>query len=143
MSPRDLNTQVVVRRLVLIDNLLQTLSTLADDPDRLRDDPVALLAVERILTQLVDLASDVNAHIVSARLRRAPGTSRDSFELLARADVISTELANELGPSVGLLNVLVHEYADIDPNLVRRAVPLALDVYRRYVRAVRDWILAL
>lgn len=132
-----------MRRLVLIDDLLQTLSTLADDPDRLRHDPVSLLAVERILTQLVDLASDVNAHIVITRWRRAPGTSCDSFELLAQADVISTELANELGPRVGLRNVLVHAYTDIDPNLVRRAVPSALDGYRRYVRAVRDWILAL
>lgn len=142
MSPRDLGAQVVVRRLVLMGDLLRTLSGLADEPERLASDPVAMLAVERILTQLVDLASDVNGHIVSAQLRRAPGSYRDSFVLAAEAGAISAELAAELAPSVGLRNVLVHEYAQVDVTLVRGAVPLALDAYTRYVRSVRDWLVA-
>lgn len=138
MSPRDLDTQIVLRRLMLMDDLLRDLSTAADDDSRLTSDSLARRGVERILTQLVELASDINGHVAAATLSRAPGSYRDAFHLAGEAGLLSADLVRDLLPSVGLRNVLVHEYVDVDAGRVDAAVPLALDAYRRYVAAVRD-----
>ncbi|WP_226345501.1 type VII toxin-antitoxin system HepT family RNase toxin [Agilicoccus flavus] len=140
MTPRDLDTQIVVRRLLLLDELLDDLRRVADDPDRLTHDRLARRGIERVLTQLVELASDINGHIAATRLHSSPGSYRDSFTLAARAGVISDELAADLLPSVGLRNVLVHEYVDVDAARVVAAVPLAAAAYGRYVAGVRDWL---
>lgn len=136
MSPRDLDTQIVVRRLVLMDDLLATLEQI----DATTGDPIARLALERILTQLVDLAGDINGHVAGVVLGMAPGTTRESFTLAARAGVITAQVAEALAPSVGMRNVLVHEYVDVDRQRVIRAAPMALEAYRGYVNAVRDWL---
>lgn len=54
--------------------------------------------------------------------------------------MISDELAADLLPSVGLRNVLVHGYVDVDAARVVAAVPLAAAAYGRYVAGVRDWL---
>lgn len=141
MTPRDLDTQIVVRRLLLLDELLDDLRRIADDPGRLAQDRLARRGVERILTQLVELASDINGHIAVTALGSVPGSYRDSFTLAVRAGVLDEELAAELMPSVGLRNVLVHEYVDIDLDRVAAAVPRAASAYGRYAVAVRDWLL--
>lgn len=140
MTPRDLDTQIVVRRLLLLDELLDDLRGVADDPGRLAKDRLARRGVERILTQLVELASDINGHIAATVLHVPPGSYRDSFGLAARAGVLSDELAADLMPSVGLRNVLVHEYVRVDVDRVVAAVPLAAAAYGRYLAAVRDWL---
>ena len=66
MPPRDLDDQVVVRRLTAIRELVDLLARQGEvSGAQLRDDLVLRLAVERALSQLVDLASDVNSHVVA------------------------------------------------------------------------------
>lgn len=50
--------------------------------------------------------------------------------------MLSPELAARLMPSVGLRNVLVHEYAVVDLALVAAGVQLARTDYRAYVREI-------
>lgn len=140
MSPRDLDTQIVLRRLLAMDDLLRVLERL----DPADDDAVTHLALERILTQLVDLAGDINGHVAGVTLGRAPGSTRESFVLAADAGLITHEAAEVLTSSVGLGNVLVHEYeyeyVDVDRSRVVAAAPMALTAYRGYVDAVREWL---
>ncbi|GMA41241.1 hypothetical protein GCM10025883_32860 [Mobilicoccus caccae] len=104
--------------------------------DELRADLGLRLAVERALCQLVDQAVDINAHIAARVIGRAPTTQRESFDLAARAGYLSTDLASALTPSIGLRNVLVHDYVSADLDLVAAAVPLALREYRAFVTAM-------
>lgn len=136
MSPRDLDAQVCVRRLLVMDELLRVLATI----DVGADDDLAQLALERILTQLVDLAGDINGHVAAVLLGTAPGSARESFVLAGEAGVISPAAVDALLPSVGLRSVLTHEYVEVDRERVRRAAPLALEAYSAYVAAVRDWL---
>jgi uncharacterized protein YutE (UPF0331/DUF86 family) len=42
--------------------------------------------------------------------------------------------------SVGMRNVLVHNYLDVDQELVAAAVPLAVEQYGEYVRQVANFL---
>lgn len=141
MTPRPLQPATVTAKLRLLRDLLDDLDTIGTvTPERLTDDRVLLRAVERILTQLVDLAASVNTHVVAATTGRAPTTYRESFAATVAVGVLPEPLARQLVPSVGLRNVLVHEYAAVDLALVCRAVPLAREQYAGYVSAVAGWL---
>lgn len=140
MNPRPLDSAVITRRLPLMSTLLEQLGGMgAVDVPRLEREPVVRLAVERVLTQLVDLSVDINSHIGSATLGRAPERFRDSFDLAVQAGVLEPESAEALKGSVGLRNVLVDEYLETDYALVVEAIPRALAGFTDYVRDVARW----
>lgn len=142
MTPRRLDVDVVRNKLAAIEHTCDVLAALNDiDADRLRDDPVVAAAVERLIGRLVDLAVDVNSHLAAALLGRAPSEYRESFDLMAQAGVIETAMAVRLKPSVGMRNVIVHEYVRLDLARVAAVVPEAIDAYRSYVTAVARFLI--
>lgn len=110
------------------------------DDQRLRDDSIIAAAAERLISRVVDQAVDINNHLAATHLRRAPGEYRESFRLVAEADIVPGPLAEELMRSVAMRNVIVHGYLDLDLRLVAAAVPLAIGQYRRYVSAIATWL---
>ena len=141
MTPREVDWRTVRARLRRMRELLDRLTALGPvDAARLEAEPVTALAVERILTLLVDLAFAANSHLAVARLHRAPDSYAESFSLAAAAGVVDPALATRLRPSAGLRNVLVHQYLDVDPEQVAAAVPLALELYDAYVRQVAGYL---
>ncbi len=137
MTPRAIDWQSIHAKLRRIRGLLDQLAALGPiDADRLADEPVTALAVERILTLLVDLAFSCNSHISASVLGHAPDSYRESFDLAHQAGMITKDLATRLRPSAGMRNVLVHQYIEADQTQVAAAVPLAVEQYGEYVRQV-------
>jgi len=126
-------------KLRLMRQLLDDLDSVPDvDRALLERDRIVRYAIERMLTQLVELAAGINAHLAAVRLGSGPVTYRESFLLAARAGVLPQQLAEDLAPSGGLRNVLVHEYAEVDLDHVVAGVLLARTGFRSYVTAVAD-----
>lgn len=107
---------------------------------RLADDYGTQLIIERVLSHLVDLACAINTHVAAAVLSEAPHDCRRSFGLVVHAGVITKDLADRLGPSTGMRNVLVHAYLDLDMDRFVAAVPHALEQYGDYVRQAARWL---
>ncbi len=142
MSPRDLVPAVVSSRLAQMSLLLTDLEQLGPvTAEQLRTDRQRRHVVHQVLTQLVQLAVAVNGHL-TATVGGTPTTSyRESFDGAVTAGALPAELAQALKPSVGLRNVVVHAYLDVDEAVVAAAVPLAARDYRRYVDSVAGWLL--
>ena len=137
MTPPAVDAALVHAKLHAMRELLDDLDAAGPvDAGRLSSDRMLRHAVERILTQLVELAAAVNGHLAVGRLGRGATTYRESFALAAEAGAVPHELAERLAPSAGLRNVLVHEYAQVDLALVARGVELAREDYRTYVREI-------
>jgi uncharacterized protein YutE (UPF0331/DUF86 family) len=137
----SVDPDVVQQRLRLMRALLADLDGLGDVAvERLEHDRIVRHAVERILTQLVELAVSVNGHVVAGRAGAAPSTYRESFAAAADVGVLPRELADELAPSAGLRNVLTHEYVAIDLALVARGVVAARSGYARYLTEVARFL---
>jgi uncharacterized protein YutE (UPF0331/DUF86 family) len=140
-APRALDGRSIRARLRRIRELLTWLAELGPiDPPRLFDEPATALAVERILTLLVDLALACNSAVASAVLGREPQTYEESFDLAARAGMITPELAAQLRPSAGMRNMLVHHCLDVDQAQVAMAVPRAPELYGAYAAQVAAFV---
>lgn len=141
MTPREIDWRSVRAKLRRIRELLDQLVDLGPiDSAQLSAEPLTALALERILTLLVDLAFASNSHVAVGLLGRAPDTYAESFILAAEAGMIDTELATAPRPSVGMRNVLVHNYLAVDHNRVAVAVPIAVEQYGAYVRHVAAFL---
>ncbi|MGH3721658.1 MAG: type VII toxin-antitoxin system HepT family RNase toxin [Pseudonocardiaceae bacterium] len=142
MTPRRLDPSIVHARLSIMRGLLDDLAgvdTAGTAP--LAENRMLRHGVERILTQLVELATAINEHVAGARLHRVATTYRESFDLAAECGLIDKQLRDDLLPSVGMRNVLVYDYLEIDLRKVAVAVPLALSCYRRYVQQVAEFVI--
>lgn len=136
-----LNVESVQRRLVAIRERLDELDRLGEvTVETLHADWLVRAALERVLTQLVELAAQINAHIAAAAGRVPPGEYRESFGAAAEVGAISAELAARIAPSAGLRNILVHQYLDADLAIVADSMREARADYAAYVRAVAGWL---
>ncbi len=138
MTPRRLSEDVVSEKLRAMAELLGDLARLGEVTSaRLETDRLVRHGVERILTQLVELAVAINNHVAAA-LGLTATSYKESFYLAAKVGMISGALAAELAPSAGMRNVLIHEYVHIELADVARSVPSAQQGYGRYLTEVAE-----
>ena len=141
MTPRTLDVGSVGGKLRAMRRLLDEVVRFGPvDADRFAADYGVQLIVERIVSQLVDLAASVNAHLAAVLSGSAPRDVRSSFAVAAGVGVITADLAAELAPSAGLRDVLVHAYLEVDLEVLAASVPLERERYGEYVRQVAGWL---
>ncbi len=102
------------------------------------DDPVRLDAAKYLLITTVEAAVDSAQHLVASQGWGAPDSNAGAFRLLQRAGVIAD--AGPMVAAVGLRNILVHGYADVDDDRVREAL-VDLSRLEVYVADVSRWLL--
>jgi len=104
--------------------------------DEYRSDFGRRRAVERLVQLIVDVAVDINTHLIVDRGHAPPADAYSSFIGAAAAGALPPELASALAPSAGERNVIVHEYEDIDDSIVFESLADILLLYRKYIRAI-------
>ena len=95
--------------------------------------------VERTLHLAIEACMDIADHIVADRRLRVPETGAETFEVLGEAKMLPLGLAEALAKMVGFRNILVHDYAKLDPVIVLRVLGTDLQDLMRF----RDAILQL
>lgn len=140
----NLDPEIVLVRLRLINKYIRTLEEFNNlSLDAYLEDFRQQLTVERLLQLITQAAIDINDHLLS---RLNPGSSNTNFEAfieLGKYNVISSELAKQIAPSSGLRNRLVHEYDDIEPTQVFRAISFALKQYPLYVEQINSYLISM
>ena len=92
--------------------------------------------IERLLQLIIEVACDINSHLITRRLQRPPEDYYESFIELGNLNIIPKTLALKLAPSAGLRNALVHAYDKIDEKRVKQGIQLALRYFPKYVKAL-------
>ncbi|MCG6133782.1 MAG: DUF86 domain-containing protein [Nostoc sp. LLA-1] len=136
-----IDTVIVTTRLDFIARYLDNLKRFEQITleDYLLDFDTQLIT-ERLLQLMAQAAIDINDHILSKLNPGKSETNFNSFIILGQYSVITVELARQIAPSSGLRNRLVHEYDEIDPRQVFKAISLALQHYPLYVRQVSSYL---
>ena len=97
-------------------------SELPFEENNLKQDAIAI-NLQRACEQSIDLAN----HTIKKRKLGLPKETRESFRLLAQNGIIPRDLAKKLENMVGFRNTLVHQYQELDIQLMKDVIEKRLD----------------
>ncbi|KKB33920.1 hypothetical protein QY97_02883 [Bacillus thermotolerans] len=107
----------------------------ADNPANLenytKQDSI-ILNIQRACEASIDIAM----HVVADKKLGIPQTSRDAFELLAKNGIITEELSFKMKAMVGFRNIAVHDYQDINLEIVKVIIEKHLADYKVFAKQV-------
>lgn len=93
----------------------------------------AVLNIIRACDTAIDLAN----MLIRRRRLGIPGESRESFAILSREKAIPVDLGERLQKMVGFRNIAVHQYRDLDMNIVEKVITHSLDDLLEFARTIR------
>ena len=108
---------------------------------RLESDQQLRWAVERGLQVAAEALFDAGAHVLAAEFQEAVDEYRQIPTRLLARGVLSVATAERLKGLAGFRNVLVHEYADIDPHRLVAGLDRLGD-FDAFVADVERWLQA-
>lgn len=92
--------------------------------------------VERTLQIMIEICIDISNHIISDNKYRIPQNNAESFEILFENNIINKKLKDTMKKMVGFRNIIVHEYFEIDPEIVVNILKSKLDDFKKFEKAV-------
>lgn len=134
--------EIILKKIEQIKGLLAAVQALLDRPfDAFVKDETVVRAAERNFELIVELASDINTHLLIEKTGKTPDSYKQSFSDLGAAGIVEARLAESLAESAKIRNVLVHEYDfDEDYKKFYEAVKRLIPVYGEYLAAVYHYI---
>jgi len=115
--------EVSRRKVATLRNYLMRLAAFRGFPEsEFVANPDVHVLAERYLHLAMECVLDLAAQIVRAEGLSTPSTNAETFDILARAGLLSPELATRLRQWAKFRNVLVHLYLDIDHNVSYRSI---------------------
>ncbi len=88
------------------------------------------------LSRAVQISVDIGAHLIAGMEVPPPDTMGQTFDLLAQEGVLNNELASSLKKAVGFRNIAVHNYENINWDIVHSLVKYHLADFSEFAKVV-------
>ncbi len=135
------NQELVRRKLSKLIQYLEELESIKNYTfQEYLDNHFIRRTAERLLQLIVEVATDINGHIIVEKGHLPPKNYYESFIFLGDLGVLNKSFARQLAPSSGLRNRLVHEYEEIDDKIVYDSIDTALKNYKKYVKEIDQYL---
>lgn len=128
---------VVVNKAAVIERCVRRVrDEYADDERNLTENITRQDSIILNLQRACEASIDLAMHIVRRRRLGVPQETRDAFRLLQEAGLLSADLAERLMRMVGFRNVAIHDYRQINLQIVKRIVTSHLDDFLAFTAAL-------
>lgn len=88
----------------------------------------------------VEITINLAEHIVAGLNLGKPEFARELFPLLVQEKIIDNELSEKLCDAVGLRNVLVHMYREVNLDILANSATIGLNDLRKFAKAINDFL---
>jgi uncharacterized protein YutE (UPF0331/DUF86 family) len=96
--------------------------------------------VERTLQMMIEICVDISNHIISEEKMRVPVSYADTFKILHEDSVIDSELLDIMEKMAKFRNIVVHQYEEVDVEIVVLILKKYLGDFERFKVAVLDYL---
>ena len=132
-------TQLIRKRLELLEEYLEHLNrikktSLKDYSSKVENHAVA----ERFLHLSIELLEDLGNHIISSKKLGTVDVLRDVPHIFLKQEFITKKIHQTWINMIGLRNILVHAYANIDHTLVHRVLKNDLKDIEKIARILSE-----
>lgn len=124
---------VVLNKVEIIERCLLRLEDLyRAHPDGFREDQTLQDATLLNLERLCQATIDLGMRLVRLKALGVPKQSREAFVLLEEAGLLETRLSKSLQKMVGFRNIAIHDYRDLDLEIVENILNNDLNLFRTF-----------
>ncbi len=111
--------EIVLSRISKLDEYIEFLYEMCKYPkEEYLFDPMIYGSTERFLHLSIECAIDIANHIISDMGYRKPSSNKEIFEILFENKIIDNNLKENLSNMAGFRNILVHDYINLDREIV-------------------------
>ena len=101
--------------------------------DEFQNNAYKRYAIERLVQLIIDLAVDINNMILSYLKKPNSKDYFNSFIEIGEQDVIPIDFAVKIAPSTGMRNRLVHQYEDINEEIIYNSIEDTINNFQKYL----------
>ena len=133
---------IVIRKLTKLKGYLQELSTYKSISwEEYIEAFQNQRTVERLIQLVVDIAVDINTHMLVDEGYAPPSDAYNSFlEASSKLGLFPESFAQSIAPSTGERNIIVHEYEQIDDVIIYSSIGETLSFYEDYIKHVSTYL---
>ncbi len=137
-----MSKDLILKKLEQMGGLITELKTLLEIPfAEFKNTFTNVRSAERNFQLIVELASDINAHIINEVGEETPDTYRQSFRQMADLKILKEELLKDFVKSSNLRNILVHEYDfDEDNFIFYKSAKQFVPLYEEYISSIKNYL---
>lgn len=134
------NPDILKARLQEIDKNLEILVKLKTiNEEKFATNPEIFKLAERCLETSIQAILDICHHIIADNNLTRPRDNKHALEIIAAKKIIPLSFAKRIEPMVGLRNILVHEYIEIDPKQIYQHLQ-NLDDFRAFQKHILAYL---
>lgn len=93
------------------------------------------------ITRACETAIDLANMVIRRKRLGIPSESKESFSILVRENLIDPQLGQQLQKMVGFRNLAVHQYGDLDMDIVQAVIQKGLDELLTFAQRVRPLLI--
>lgn len=97
-------------------------------------------AVERTLHLAIEACLDIGQHIIASEGFRRPTSNRDVFVILAEEGILSRELLSRFVDMAAFRNLIVHDYARVDDDIIFGILKRRLGDFNAFATAILTYL---
>lgn len=125
---------VLLNKAAIIERcLLRIHEEYDDDKETLESNFTKQDAIILNLQRACESSIDAAMHIVRIRRLGIPQQSRDAFSMLEKEALLSKQLSEHLQAMVGFRNIAVHQYQDLNLDILKSILNERLCDFREFV----------
>ena len=100
------------------------------------DDYKKMDAIVLNLQRACQMVMDTAMYVVTTRKLGLPQTNKEAFILLEQNNMITKEMCNNMKGMIGFRNIAVHEYKNIDEEIVEDVIKNHLNDLKEFIRCM-------
>jgi len=124
---------VLLNKAAIIERCLLRIDEEYDDEEMLESNFTKQDAIILNLQRACESSIDAAMHIVRIRRLGIPQQSRDAFSMLEKEALLSKQLSEHLQAMVGFRNIAVHQYQDLNLDILKSILNERLCDFREFV----------
>jgi len=132
---------IIEARLKELDTVVAQLNRYRDlKPDIMKQDLEKRWVIERGLEAGAQLILDIADHLLSSHFGYYSETYEYTLKGLLEKNVISEELYHQIKGLGSLRNILIHQYVQVDLDIVFNSFCKSLKVFPRFANEIIRWM---
>lgn len=108
-----------------IESLRRCLKRIRDEYDEKEENLFNFTKQDSIILNLqraCELCIDMGNYLIAQKRMETPRTSREVFEILKNHQIITAELSEKLQRMVGFRNIAIHNYQEMDMEILKSII---------------------